>query len=133
MQSFNLEYIIAKNDLNKDFLAADLFQNNKYPRIALERVLAGKSNLDTMQLDILAKILGLHVSELFQETTWNRLDHVDKIVFARRNCRVELNLKTLIADVYKDDSLLVVESVICDKSIMLTEFLKTVNNLVNII
>lgn len=134
MNNFNLQNIINKYNLDEDSLAKQLFPTNKFPKLALTRVLTGISYLDTMQIERLREMLGTSVSELFNDITWNKtiLDNIIK--FHRNNHRVELNLDTLVSEIFLSDKLIAVETLISDKNIKLSEYLKLVDEtIINLI
>ena len=134
MSQFNINALISKYNLDEDSLSKELFPNNKFPKIALARITSGVSYLDTWQLDILAKIIGISVSNLFVNDNWNKVITGNVIKFNRYNHRVELDLDTLISEIYCADKLIAVETLISDKNIKLSEYLELVNKtIVNLI
>lgn len=134
MGTFNLIRIIETHKLNREALANELFPNNKFPEVALKRVLNGLSFLDTNQLNILAGILGLQVSDLFLNEMWSTMMHNDKIIFIRNDYRVELHTETLVTYIYYKNKLVASETIIVEKNIKLSDYLKSVNEtIINLI
>lgn len=134
MNTFNLQNIINKYNLDEDSLAKQLFPANKFPKLALSRVLTGISYLDTMQIERLREMLGTSVSELFNDTTWNKTISGNIIKFHRNNHRVELNLDTLVSEIFLSDKLIAIETLISDRNIKLSEYLKLVDEtIINLI
>jgi hypothetical protein len=134
MSTFNLNEIISRYNLNNDSLAEELFPEHKYPKLALSRIQAGTSYLNTIQLDKLASMLNVSISELFIENNWSKKIIGNTVVFFRNNYRVELNLDTHVTEIFLSDKLIAVETLISDKNIKLSEYLtlvdKTIINLI---
>lgn len=134
MSTFNLYNIIKRYDLNEDSLAKELFPTNKLPKLALARITAGIAYLDTTQLCKLSEILGVSVSELFNEGNWNKTIVDNIIKFHRNNHRVELNLDTHVTEIFLSDKFIASEVLISDKNIKLSEYLKLVDEtIINLI
>jgi hypothetical protein len=134
MSTFNLTRIIEANKLDRVALANELFPGNKFPEVALKRVLNGLSFLDTNQLNILASVLGLQVSDLFLNEMWSTRMQNDKIVFYKNDYRVELNTETLITNIFYKDKLVASETLVMEKNIKLSDYLKSINEtIINLI
>lgn len=134
MNTFNLQNIIDKFNLDEDSLAKQLFPSNKFPKLALSRVLTGKSYLDTSQISRINELLGTTVSDLFNDTAWNKVITGNVIKFHRNNHRVELNLDTHVSEIFLSDKLIAIETLISDKNIKLSEYLKLVDEtIINLI
>jgi hypothetical protein len=134
MSTFNLRAIIEKYELDEDSLSKELFPKNKFPKVALARITSGVSYLDTWQLGILSEIIGLPITDLFSMDNWNKVIQGNKIKFVKNNHRVELNLETLVSEIYCLDKLVAVETLIPDRNIKLTEYLKLVDKtIINLI
>lgn len=65
MQKIDLKKIIKQRELDVAQVASQLFPNNKYSRLALNRVMQGKALLDSAQISKLALIADLDISELY--------------------------------------------------------------------
>lgn len=130
MSAFNINTLISKYNLDEDTLAKELFPDNKFPKIALARITSGVSYLDTSQLAILAKITNLKISDLFVNEEWTKVITNEKIIFYKNKFRVELDFETLISDIYFGEKLMSVETLIADKNIKLSEYLKLVNEVI---
>lgn len=134
MSTFNINTIIKRFELCPELLAEELFSNNKFPKLALSRIQAGTSYLNTEQLNLLAKLLNVSVSELFMEESWSRSVSNNVVKFHRNNHRVELNLDTHISEIFLSDRLISAETLISDKNIKLSEYLKLVDEtIINLI
>lgn len=130
----DLNLIIEKHKLDPDLLAKELFPNNKYPKIALDRVCNGVTHLDTEQAYTLSKLLGIDISELYNSEHWGASMVHDKIVFKRNNYKIVLHTETYLTDIYVNGKLTATEKLIIDKNIKLSEYLKLVESiLINLI
>lgn len=65
MQKIDLKKIIKQRELDVAQVASQLFPNNKYSRLALNRVIQGKALLNSAQISKLALIANLDISELY--------------------------------------------------------------------
>lgn len=130
MSTFNLKYLIDKNGLNEDALAKELFPNNKFPRVALNRILDGIAYLDTAQLEVLARICNLQIQELFSSESWSTKMEGNKIIFIKNNFSAVLDLDTLVTEIYNRDRIVADEVVIVEKSIKLSDYLKIIDGVI---
>jgi len=130
MSNFNLNQILLSFDIDKELLSKELFPSNKFPKKALDRVLEGKSFLNTSQISILSSILGVHVHELFKDDSWTKRISANKLTMFRNNFRVELNIETLVTDVFRNDSLIASETIIFDKNVKLSEYISKIEKLI---
>lgn len=136
MSTFNINHIISRYSIDEKQLAKELFPNNLHPNVAFKRVTSGESFLDTNQVTTLASILGVHVSDLYIDDNWvmdkNVKDNI--VVFFKNNYRVELDLETLVSSIYSIDKLIAKETLISEKNIKLSEYLKSLNEtIINLI
>ena len=138
MSAFNITQLINTYSLNEDDLAKELFPNNKFPKVALARIISGISFLDTNQIEILARIINVQPGDLLKSQHWTSTDiniyDTETITFKKNNFRVELSLKTLVSNIYSSDKLIASETLISDKNIKLSEYLELVNRtIINLI
>ncbi len=133
--TFNINHIISKYNLDESKLSEELFPTNKYPKIALARITSGEAHLNTIQLDMLANICGISIQNLFMSENWNMDKNVSNIItFYKNDHRVELDIDTLISKIYCGDKLIAKETLISDKNIKLSEYLKLVDKtIINLI
>lgn len=68
--TFDLREVIKHFGADTNEVAKVLYPDRQYPRLALDRVLSGKTNLDTKQLTNLAKFFGVFVQDLFNIDSW---------------------------------------------------------------
>lgn len=130
----NLSYIIEKNQLDQEKLALELFPNNKFPKLALKRVLDGKSFLDTNQLTILANIVNVSVYDLFNNDVWSKQIKNNKLILRKNTYTVEFDLTTYICNIFAKDKLIASETIIFEKNIKLSDFLESINKtIINLI
>lgn len=130
MSTFNLKYLIDKKGLNQEALAKELFPNNKFPVVALNRILDGIAYLDTAQLAVLAKICNVQIQELFTSESWSTKMEGNKIVFIKNNFSAVLDLDTLVTEIYNRDRIVADEVVIVEKSIKLSDYLKIIDGVI---
>ena len=130
MKTFNLKEIIEKQGLSTKDVAIQLFPSNKYPKLALDRVLAGKAFLDTNQVSKLSMITGIAIDELYIGGEWKATSAKDKLRFTTGEYVAELDTKTWITKVYHNDSLFH-DAVIHSGSISLSDYLTELTNLIN--
>lgn len=130
MKPIDLRKIIEKNGLDESEVALHLFPDNKFAKKALTRVLKGESELSATQISKLAFLLGTDINSLFDSNAWKFKTNKDLIFFEKEGWKAELNVKTWITKVYKNDSLFH-EEVLTKSSIKLSEYLKFLNNLIN--
>ena len=130
MKTFDLKEIIEKQNLVVKEIAKQLFPNNKYPKLALDRVLSGKAFLDTNQVSKLSMMTGISVEELYSGGCWKASTSKDKLKFTSGNFTAELDTETWITKIYHKDSLFH-EAVIHNGSIALSEYLTKLTNIIN--
>lgn len=70
IEKFDLREVIKYYGADSNEVAKVLYPDRQYPRLALDRVLSGKTNLDTDQLIKLAEFLGVFVQDLFSVNSW---------------------------------------------------------------
>lgn len=123
--------VIEKSGLNYSDVATELFPLNAYPRLALNRVADRKNgaHLDEEQISKLASLLGLNISELFDETEWSSKIEGDKVTFSTKDYRAELDLKTNKTKIYHLNSLFHSE-IIHSLTVPLSEYLESLNKII---
>ena len=127
--SLDLQKIINDQNLDVNELAAKLFPGNKHSYLALHRVIKGKTELSASQISTLSQVTGLTIDELFGGS-WRTVAKGDLITFSKGDVLAELNTKTWITRIYKNNTL-IFEDVIVSQSISLKEFLKLVDSKIN--
>lgn len=70
MQTVDLRRVFEKTGADPHEVAAELFPTHQRPRVALRRVMDGKTQLSVDLLSKLATILGVRVADLFTGASW---------------------------------------------------------------
>lgn len=120
-----LKEILDASGLDMTEVAKHLFPTNKYPKLALDRIIDGKAFLDSHQLSKLASMTGMTVSELYGGQ-WKQTSKGDTITFTSDTYKAELNTKTWIIKIFDNDSLFH-ESLIVSGSTVLSELIGKLN------
>jgi len=129
MNTIDLKSIIEAKELDVNVVAQQLFPTNQYARLALNRVMAGKAELDASQISKLALLANMTISDLYNNGGW-KADSVDGIhKFTNGDFIAELNTNTWVTKVFHKNSL-IHESVIHSKNVPLNEYISTLNNLI---
>lgn len=129
MQTINLKRIIEKQDLKPKWVAEQLFPENKYPKLALDRVLDGKAFLDTNQVSRLSAITGIPINFLYSGGEWEMKSTENKISFTSDDYFAELNTQTWKTEIYHKGSIFH-ETLIHSEGIPLSEYLSQLTNLI---
>jgi hypothetical protein len=130
MKTINLKEIIEKQNLDTKEVAEQLFPNNKYPKLALDRVLSGKAFLDTNQMSKLSMLTGIPIEKLYSGSEWKPSNQKGIHKFTNGEYVAELDTKTWITKIYKNDSLFH-EAIISDGSIALSVYLSELTSIIN--
>lgn len=133
METFDITKIIEHYAPNIEELSKLLFPHVKYPVCAFDRVLKGETNLDTAQVCVLAKYLGVLVSDLFNiALDWKgSYDHIHRcLTFVKGAYRVNLNYNGTFVTIYRDGK--VIKQVVKSdaQEMTLTDFIQYINNLI---
>ena len=129
MNTINIKQIIETRGLDKKEIASQLFPGNKYPSLALNRVIAGDSFLDSMQISKLSLLSGLTIPEVYG-VKWETRTESNIVVFTYGNYRAELNREKWITKVFHYDSIFH-ESVIHSATIALSVYFDELNSIIN--
>lgn len=127
-EQIKLKEIMESSGLDMLETAKQLFPTNKYPKVALSRILDGKAFLDSHQLSKLALMTGMTVSELYGGQ-WKQQSKGDVLVFTSESYRAELDTKSWIIKVFDNGSLFH-ETLIVSGSTVLSELLKKLNSII---
>lgn len=128
MKTIDLEAIIENNQLDTDALAVELFPNNKYPKMALSRVLKGEALLDSNQVSKLAMMLNVDISTLYTGG-WKAVSKKDLHIISNKEFRAELNTKTWESKVFVNDTLYH-STLLHVSGITLLEYIENINKIV---
>ncbi len=121
--------VIEKCKLDPKEVAKQLFPDNKYPKLALNRVLSGDSFLDSEQISKLAMLAGVSVTQLYT-SGWKTQNKKNTIIFTNDSYRVELNTETWVSKIFDKESMFH-ESVLSSKFIPISEYLAKVKSIIN--
>lgn len=104
---FDINAVMQYYDLDPDDISQVLFPSCKYPKIAFSRVLKGEANLDTEQLGLLAKHLGVFIHDLFFVSgDWKGTTENGCLVFMKGAFKVKLNYKGVFLSLYHGEELI---------------------------
>lgn len=129
MSKIDLKKIIEEQNLDVKVIATELFPGNKYPKLALDRVLKGDAFLDSNQISRLSLMTEIPIQFLYDSGSWTKKMTKDLITFESGEYRAELNTSSNITKVFHKGSLFH-ESVIHKNSITLSEYLSEVKKLI---
>ena len=100
MKTVDLKNLIENYELDQKDIAKNLFPGNKYPTLALNRVLSGEAFLDTNQTSKLALIIGVPIESLYESSKWKGKRIEATHVFTNDDYRAELDLKNLTTKIF---------------------------------
>lgn len=130
MNEFNLKAIMDLYGLTAKDLAAALFPGNKYPSIALTRVINGEAQLSADQVAKLSAMTGVPIENLYSGEKWTGSRSKEGILtFENEDYKAELDQQSWITKIYHKDSLFF-DEVIHNGSIPLSEFLNQLEILI---
>ena len=130
MRTINVKEIIETRGLDIKEGASQLFPHNKYPDLALNRIIKGKNVLDADQISKLALLSGLQLSELFSGENWKATARKGVHVFTNGEFRAELDSETWITKIFHKDSMFH-ESIIHSGSTPVSEYLSQLDLIIN--
>lgn len=128
MNTIDVKKAIEESGADIKEIAAQLFPGNKYPKLALNRVLSGEAYLDSVQVSKLSMLLGIKISDLY-ESNWKMESKKDMIIFESGSYRAELSTKTWVTKLFDKGSLFH-ETIIHGKYAQLSEYLKKLNSII---
>lgn len=129
MRTIDVKRAIEKSGLDTKEVAKQLFPGNKYPKLALNRVVSGEALLNSEQISKLALMLGVNIADLYG-SQWKMESKKDVITFTSEDYRAELNTKTWVTRLFCSNSLFH-ESVIHSGSISISDYLKEISLIIN--
>jgi len=130
MRAIKLKELVSIQGLDTKELAEQLFPNNKYPRLALNRVLDGKAVLDATQISKLSMLTGISIEKLYSGEDWKAKNMRGIHTFTNGEFRAELNTETWVTKIFHKNSLFH-EAVIHSGQTPLSEYLNKLNILIN--
>ena len=126
---FDIKKIIKRYELNIDDLAKVLFPSVKYPEKAFNRILRGKANLDTEQLERLAEYIGVFISDLFPINTWKGSNENECLTLIKGPYKIKVNYKGAYISLFINNEL--IEQIVTNTTSMsLDDFIEYINGLI---
>lgn len=129
--TFNLNSVIEKYNLNKADVENALFPHVRYKNMALARVLSGEALLNSQQLIALADLAGILVADLFDFHDWKGTNENGYLVLFCNQYRAKLNYKGTLLSIYDNDNKLISQHIINAATLKLTELIETIENIIN--
>ena len=132
MHKFKLSSIVEQHSLDTKTLALELFPENKYPMIALTRVMNGEALLNSEQISKLSFITGIPISVLFDGEGWESVPTKEEniIIFQNGEYRAELDRSTWVTKLTHKGSIFH-EAVILDgTSVPMSKFLSEIDTII---
>lgn len=108
MNTFNINALIERHGLDTKKVAVELFPENKYPMIALSRVISGEALLNTEQVSKLSFLTGIPINQLFEQGEWVNLPRKandNTMAFENGEYRAELNRDTWETKIFHKNSI----------------------------
>lgn len=130
MRTINVKETIKTRGLDIKEVARQLFPKNKYPDLALNRVIKGKNVLDADQISKLALMAGLQLSELFSGENWKATTSKGVHVFTNGEFRAELDSETWVTKIFHKGSMFH-ESIIHSGSTPVSEYIRQLDLIIN--
>lgn len=127
VQEFNLSKVIEHFRLNTEDVANALFPHVRYKKLALDRIIRENLPVDTRQLNIIANLAGVLVSDLFLIDTWKGSTEDNCITFLKGDYKAKLNYNGSWLSFYKNNELLTQEAFTF--GITLDQFIEHINEL----
>lgn len=124
----NLENIIGYSGISKIEMGSELFPDHKHPERALQRVINGDGQLDSLQIRKLAALIGCKVSDLFDGGWKYKMDQ-GKIVFEKEGYKAHLYFESQKTVLFRNGSLFY-EEVLHSKSIPLSEYISSLDRVI---
>jgi hypothetical protein len=129
MKTINLQKIVANYEHGAQAFAKELFPSNKFPSMALARVIQGKANLDADQISKLALITGQSFNSLFGVDAWRKETRKDKIIFTCDDFTAEIDTINWVSKVYHKKSIFH-EEILHTGAIVLSSYLATITEVI---
>lgn len=105
-QEFNITKVIELYKLDVNEVAEALFPNVRYKKLALDRVLKGEAYINTEQLQALAKLTGVLISDLFNVDNWKGSAEDGCLTFLKGDYKAKLNYNGAWLSLYKNNELI---------------------------
>ena len=129
-QKFDINKVIERYKLDVNEVAEVLFPNIRYKQSALKRVLNNEASLDTTQIEKLANLAGIVVSDLFTFEDWKGSSEDGCIIFIKGDFKAKLNYNGVYLTLFKGTDIIAKE-VTAANSLSINSFINHINNLIN--
>lgn len=126
--TINLRELIKQRGLRTQEVAEFLYPDNKFPRVALQRVLDGKALLNSEQVSRLATWLGISVDSLYKGG-WSSEFKGETCILTNGNYRAELSIRTGETKVFHLGALFH-EIILHDPAISLSQYVELLNAII---
>lgn len=126
MQKIKLTETIEGLNLDRKEVAETLFPANRFPMMALKRVLDGGAVLDADQISRLALFANVPVASLFTGEGWGCKSQGKKHTFTNGNFIAKIDMNEGRVEMFHKETLFHTESLI-SKNIELTELIEFLN------
>lgn len=130
MNTIDLKKIISENDLDFKSVANELFPDNKYPALALNRVVKGEAFLDSNQIIKLSELSGVPIETLFYGGKWKTTSKDKEITFTNGDYVAKLNTHSNMTRIFHKKNM-IHEAIIHKSTIPLSEYLNQIEKLIN--
>lgn len=126
--TINLRELIEQRGLKTREVAEFLYPDNKFPRVALQRVLNGKALLNSEQVSRLAAWLGISTDSLYKGG-WSSEFEGETCILTNGNYRAELSIRTGETKVFHLGALFH-EIILHDPAISLSQYVELLNAII---
>lgn len=126
--TINLRELIKQRGLKTREVAEFLYPDNKFPRVALQRVLDGKALLNSEQVSRLAAWLGISTDSLYKGG-WSPEFEGETCILTNGNYRAELSIRTGETKVFHLGALFH-EIILHDPAISLSQYVELLNAII---
>lgn len=124
MKTIDVKKIIEDMGCDKKTMAKQLFPGNKFPVLALDRVLQDKAVLDANQISRLSSFSGVPIGKLFDE--WEITQRKGVHTLKNGNYHAEVDFSEMVIRMYHNASLFH-EEILFDSKLTLSELIDTIN------
>ena len=128
-QTFDIKKVIEHYKLDTNEVAEALFPHVRYKALALNRVLKGEAYLDTKQIEVLAKLTGVLVQDLFTFGEWKGGCEDGCIIMTRGEYKVKLNYNGVYMTLTKGPHI-VAQELISPVIISIDDFISHIDSLI---
>lgn len=128
-QTFNINKVIEHYKLDTNEVAEALFPHVRYKTLALNRVLKGEAYLDTQQIEVLAKLAGVLIQDLFTFNDWKGGYEDGCIIMVRGEYKVKLNYNGVYMTLTKGPKV-ITQEIVCPANISIDDFISHIDSLI---